>query len=68
MDITTIAIVLAGIGLSAGALFNWDWFMATGRAALITKLLGSRDRVRILYLVIGITVLSIGIYRLFSTV
>ncbi|GAB5491647.1 MAG: hypothetical protein Phog2KO_18620 [Phototrophicaceae bacterium] len=69
MDFEQIGSLLIGFlggGFAlAGAIFNWDWFMESGRGNFLVKLIG-RNGTRIFYGVIGLFLLAVGFSALFG--
>ena len=65
-----IDIVFAVFGLLAiaGAAFDWDWFMEHRRARRMTSLLGSRDRTRVVYAVVGLGFLTFSLLAWFGVI
>jgi small neutral amino acid transporter SnatA (MarC family) len=51
--------VVSGLFAFFSALANWEWFMAHPRAELFVKLFG-RSGARIVYALIGLTLIAIG--------
>lgn len=60
----SIALILAGIFSLAGAGLDKDWFMESRKAYFMTRLLGSRARARILYLILGSGLIITGLLAL----
>ena len=56
-----IILILVGLFSMAGGYFNWNWFMENRRARFFSKILGSRTRGRIFYIVLGTFVIIFGI-------
>ena len=48
-----IILILVGLFSIAGGYFDWNWFMENRRARFISKILGSRERGRIFYILLG---------------
>jgi hypothetical protein len=63
-----IILIIGGIFTFAGAFFNWDWFMGSGKAQSLAKLLGNEDRVQIFYEILGIIFIILGILVIFGIV
>lgn len=53
MNLTALVLMITGAFIFTGALLDWNWFMDGNRARLMSRLLGSRGRTRILYMVLG---------------
>ncbi len=48
----------------AGAVFNWNWFMNSRRAAFLVKIMG-RNGARVFYILLGTAILGFAIYGQF---
>lgn len=59
-----ILLVAAGLFSMAGGIFNWGWFMNSGRARLFVKLF-SRTGARIFYVILGFVIAGAGVATLF---
>ena len=61
MSAGVIILILAGLFLLVGGILDQDWFMDRRRTRFATELLGSRQRARVAYIVIGLGILALGV-------
>jgi small neutral amino acid transporter SnatA (MarC family) len=55
-----IILILLGLFVLAGSIFNWEWFMTSRRASFMVRLLG-RTGARIFYMLAGLVLVGLGI-------
>ena len=67
MNSSDSIVIAAGALCLAGAYFNWDWFMNHRKARLLVRVLG-RNGARVLYGVLGATLLLTGFLSLVGTI
>jgi len=61
MSTGAIILILAGLFLTVGAILDQDWFMDRRRTRFATEALGSRQRARVAYIVVGLGALAAGV-------
>ena len=61
---TGILCILIGLYGSAGAYFDWNWFMKSSSARIFVTTMG-RNGARIFYGLLGTAFLGFGIFQLF---
>ncbi|MBT3289253.1 MAG: hypothetical protein HN904_25345 [Victivallales bacterium] len=60
MNLIPMLLAIAGAFTTAGAVFDWDWFMNSRRAQFLASFFG-RKGTRIFYLVLGLFLLVVGL-------
>lgn len=60
METLNILIILMGLFFIAGAMFDWDFFMESPRVRRFSRLLGSRQRGRVGYGLMGLVLIALG--------
>lgn len=60
--------ILLGAFCLAGAVFNWDWFMGSGKARFFSRLFGSRSGGRMFYGLLGIGLVIFGLLAAFDVI
>ena len=60
-----IILILIGLFVLAGSIFNWEWFMTSPRAGFMMRLMG-RTGARIFYAVIGLLMVGLGVAGAFG--
>ncbi len=68
MSIATVLVVLAGLLCACAAAFDWNWFMEHRKAASISHLLGSRERGRVFYGLLGMFLIVMGFLQVFGVI
>lgn len=63
-----ILFVAIGLFSIAGSAFDWNFFMEHRRAAFFTKILGSRTRARVFYVIFGLGFIVFGILGLLGVI
>jgi hypothetical protein len=63
VELLSVFIILAGLFSTAGAVYNWDWFMNARKARGIVRILG-RTGARGLYGLLGAALMMLGILSL----
>ncbi|MEK6256372.1 MAG: Imm17 family immunity protein [Chloroflexota bacterium] len=66
MNIEAILFTLLGIFVIAAAAYDWEFFMNHRKARFVIKLLGNRNRARILYVLVGVLVAVVGVMAFFD--
>jgi len=61
MSTGAIILILAGLVLIVGATLDRDWFMDRRRTRFATDVLGSRQRARAAYIVVGLVAVAAGV-------
>ncbi|MDE2509346.1 MAG: hypothetical protein KGM43_19260 [Planctomycetota bacterium] len=59
-QIVGMVMLLGGVFTVAGALSNWSWYWNSRRARALTRLIGV-PAARVLYLVLGLVLSSVGV-------
>lgn len=52
--------ILGGLFSLAGAVLDWEWFMANYKAAVFVRILG-RARARLFYALLGLFLIALGL-------
>jgi drug/metabolite transporter superfamily protein YnfA len=58
MEAKFVILTLAGLFSIAGGAFNWNWFMENRKASFFTRILGTRFRARMFYIILGLVLLA----------
>ena len=64
---TGLLLVLAGLFAIAGGVFNFEWFISSGKARTLVKFLG-RGGARISYCLLGSTITILGLPITFGSI
>jgi Immunity protein 17 len=59
-------LILIGLFVICAAIYNWDWFMESGKNAFLSQLLGGRPGIRIFFLVLGLAIAAWGFLDVFG--
>ena len=59
--------IFGGLFSLAGAVLDWEWFMTSYKAAVFVRILG-RNRARLLYVLLGLSLIVLGLAGAFGLI
>ncbi len=68
MSFSTIILIAIGLFSIGAAAFDWNWFMEHRKASSVSRLLGSRNRGRAFYILLGCVLIGIAFLRAFAII
>ena len=60
MQIYNLIFIVVGLFMILAAIMNWDWFMESSRARMMSRLL-TRNGARIFYAILGLALISFSL-------